>query len=359
MKKLVLGIAALVAASFSSAYAADLATLRNYAVKALPQCPGSTITLDPITDSGPAGFQSYKVTQTSSDEYCGSQQLLLYSPTSQQTFFGRVVILPQDARPAQARITEYASNAVKVPITVKYGPFAFPDGVRQVFMTRDTDNGPFAFRGYVDASQRFLMMGWRGSLIESPAVTIKRNLGMGAAVRRGNGAAKVEIIEISDFQCPTCGRAHEALEPFFAKNLGKISYARLDLPLFEHHEWALSAAMAARAVQKVAPAKYWQYVDRVFKNQEEIGKRPFDQFLKEFLEDNNIAWAKFEPIYHSSAVRAALLEQVSRLFATRINSTPTFIVNGQVIGFGDGKHAFDLIRKTVEGASRAKKTTSK
>jgi protein-disulfide isomerase len=172
---------------------------------------------------------------------------------------------------------------------------------------------------------------------------------MDAAVRRGNGMAKVEIIEISDFQCPSCARAHQSLEPYFARNLGRVSYARLDLPLFEHHEWALPAAAAARAIHKVAPAKYWDYVDAVFKNQETIGKRPFDAFLKEFLEDNDIPWSKIEPAYNSKSERASLLDQVSRLYAAGVNSTPTFLINGQILGFGDGKHAFEMIQRMVNG----------
>jgi protein-disulfide isomerase len=350
MKNLPLGIAALAAVvSFSSAEAADIAALRSYATKALPRCPSSNITVEPIPQSGPAGFQAFKVTQTSSDEHCGSQQLLLYSPTSQQTVFGRVVTLPADSRPVEKRVAEYASAALKVPTTVKFVPFGLPDGMRQVLMIRQTEHGSFSYRGYIDASNKYLLMGWRGSLQEDPGKTIKRMLGLDAAARRGNGAAKVEIIEISDFQCPSCARAHETLEPYFAKNLGKVSYSRLDLPLFEHHEWALPAALAARAINKVAPAKYWRYVDAVFANQESIGKRPFETFLKEFLEDNDIPWSKIQPLYKSPTERAALLEQVSRLYAAGVSSTPTFIVNGQVLGFGDGTHAFEAIKKTVEG----------
>lgn len=356
MKKTLI-VAALFAA-VSTVQAADLTALRAYASKAMPRCANGVISVEPMTQAGPAGFQAYKVSQTSSDESCSSQQLLLYSPTSQQTIFGRVILLSSDSRSVQERIAEYATTALKVPVTVKFVPFGLPDGVRQVMMMRETEYGPFAFRGYLDASNRFLIVGWHGSLLEDPSKTLKRGLGMEAAVRRGNGAAKVEIIEISDFQCPTCARAHETLEPYFAKNLGKVSYARLDLPLFEHHQWALSAALAARAVQRVAPARYWLYVDTVFKNQESIGKRPFDTFLKEFLEDNEIRWSKIEPIYRSQSERAALLDQVSRLFAAGINSTPTFIVNGQMLGFGDGKYAFDMIKKTVDNAG-AKKTAAK
>ena len=38
----------------------------------------------------------------------------------------------------------------------------------------------------------------------------------------------------------------------------------------------MQAALGARAIQRVAPAAYWEYVDHIFKNQERIGTLNFD-----------------------------------------------------------------------------------
>ena len=150
-------------------------------------------------------------------------------------------------------------------------------------LTKDTSFGPFSYHGFIDGSRRFLIVGSRGNLYIDPGTTLEESLGMENAVRRGNRKARVKIIEMSDFECPTCARAHKTIEPLIAKNLAKIDYARLDLPLFEHHEWALQAALGARAIQKVAPAKYWTYVNFVFENQETIGKSgSFDKTLQNF-----------------------------------------------------------------------------
>ena len=43
---------------------------------------------------------------------------------------------------------------------------------------------------------------------------------------------------------------------------------------------------------------------------------------------------RVEKIYRSPAERAAVLDQVSRAFDTGVNSTPTYIINGQMMGFG-------------------------
>jgi protein-disulfide isomerase len=314
---------------------ADEPTLRAYAKRALAKCPDSIMTVTPVDHPGPSNFLIYEVDLKSSDEGCATRRYLLYSPTTQQVLIGTVIPLPDDSRPVDQRATEQASQLLGTPVTATVAPFPLPDGLKSVSIVKKTEYGPFTYHGFVDASGRFLLVASRGNLRTDAGRTLKETLNVSTnAVRRGSSVAKVEIIELSDFQCPTCGRAHQRIEPIIAKNLSKVNYARLDLPLFEHHEWSLYAAMGARAIQKVAPTKYWAYVNDVFGNQETIGKQKFDTFFKNYVEDHDIDWAKVEKIYHSPTEKAALMDQVSRAFDVGVSSTPTYIVNGQLMGYG-------------------------
>jgi protein-disulfide isomerase len=327
--------------------------LKNYATKTLPRCPAGTVTLEPVA-GGPANFSAYTVTLRSSDQYCGTQKYMLHSPKSQHVLIGSVIPLPNDDRPAHVRISDEATKLLGKPVTASVAPFPLPDGLRVVSIVRQTPFGPFSYNGFLDESQKFLIIGSRGNLRTEPAATLREALGVStAAARRGNPSSNVEILEVSDFQCPTCARAHEMVEPLIQKNLSRINYGRIDLPLFEHHDWAVQAAMGARAIQRVAPAKYWQYVDHVFKNQENI-KQPFDKFLDDYLEDNDIDKAAVQKIYGSKTEKQALLEQVSRAFAVGIASTPTFIVNGQVMGFGpEGSFTIEAIKSAIGSSAAA------
>ena len=327
----------------------NIGMLQAYAAKALTKCPDGKITLQPINEPGPAGFIAFELTETSSDPTCGRHTILLFSPSSNQILTGSVIALPPDNRTAEARIADTASGILKQTLTATVNAFPLPDALRAVSMTRQTQWGPFSYHGFLDASGRFLVVGSRGNLYIDPSTTLLESIGIENAVRRGNPSSKVKIIEISDFECPTCGRAHKEVEPLIEKNLSKVDYYRLDLPLFEHHEWALPAAMGARAIQRVAPAKYWSYVNFVFANQEAIGKAgSFDKTLQNFCEDNDIDWARVEKIYRSQPDRTALLEQVSRAFDVGVNSTPTYIINGQMIGYGpSGTFSMSAIRNAL------------
>ena len=350
MKRISLAVAMLLLCAAVQAQMIDpTAPLKNYAAKVLPRCPGGTMTLEPM-GAGPANFTAYSVSLRSTDKYCGGQKYLLYSPKSQQILIGAVLPLPEDGRPTHVRVAAEAKRALGKEVAATISPFPLPDGIKGVTITRATPFGPFGYHGYVDQSEKFLIVGFRGSLTSDPAQSIRETLNTtSAAVRKGNRAAKVEILEFSDFQCPTCARAHERIDPIIQKNLGKVNYGRIDLPLFEHHQWAIPAALGARAIQKVAPAKYWAYVDYVFKNQEQIGKQPsFDEWFKGYVQDHDIDWTAVNRIYSSKAERQALLDQVSKAFSLGISATPTFIVNGQLMGFGpDGTFTLDAIKSAI------------
>ena len=350
MKRLIIATLVLSAAAAAQAQMLDpTAALKTYASKALPRCPDGVLTIEEIRDGKIPNFEAFGVTIRSTDKYCGGKKYLLYSPKTQAIIIGAVLPLPNDNRPTSTRVESEAEKALGGKVTALISPFPIADGLKAVKITKTTPFGPFAYLGYVDASDQFLIVGARGSLGTDPAKTLSQSLDIPKnAARKGNKSAKVEIIEFSDFQCPTCARAHEKVDPIIQKNLSKVNYGRIDLPLFEHHEWALPAAMAARAIQRVAPAKYWPFVDYVFKNQEAIGKRKFDAVLAEWLEDNEVDAKAVQAIYGSKAERQALLDQLSKLFAVGIAATPTFIVNGQIMGFGpDGTFTVNAIKSAL------------
>lgn len=358
MKRVLIALATLLVCTAVQAQMSDAVSIRNYATKMMQRCPGGVLTVEPAGGGGPANFNIYSVTMRSDDQYCGGKKYLLHSPKTQQVLMGSVIPIPKDGRATNVRIAAEATKLLGKQMMATVAPFPLPDGIKAVNITRQTPYGPFSYTGFVDASESYLIVAMRGNLRTDPAQSLRETLNVASAVRRGNAAAKVEILELSDFQCPTCAMAHEKIEPIIQKNLGKVNYGRIDLPLFEHHEWALPAAMAARAIQRVAPAaKYWAYVDYVFKHQDEISKQPIDKFVQSYCEDHDISWPAVQKIYASKSERQALLDQISRAFAAGIASTPTFIVNGQVMGFGpEGTYTIESIKSAIgAGAAPTKK----
>lgn len=324
------------------------AALTDFATRSLAKCPDSRVTVTPA-EEGPSGFMAYKMIQESVDSSCQRQTYMLHSPRTGQVMIGSILQLEPNGKQLSARIADVATAALKQPVVATVAPFPLPDGIHAVSITKQTKGTiGFTYHAFVDASNNYLIVGTRGNLSDDPGRTIIQSIGLGGAMHRGNPKAHVQIIELSDFECPTCAKAHKKVEPIIAKNLDKVDYYRLDLPLFEHHEWALAAALGARALSKVAPAKYWTYGNFIFENQETIGKQSFDKVFQNFCEDNDVNWKAAEKIYRSQAAKKALVDQVSRAFDNGILSTPTYIINGQILGFGpDGTFTIDAIKKAI------------
>ena len=77
-------------------------------------------------------------------------------------------------------------------------------------------------------------------------------------------------------------------------------------------------------------------------------KEKIDDFVKNFATDRDLDWPAIEKFYNSPAERQALLDQVSRAFALGIASTPTYIINGETMGFGpDGEFTINGVRKAL------------
>lgn len=351
MKRLAFSIALALTPVLASAATADINTIRAYTLKALQKCPNPNLQLKPIQNGGPMGFMLYEATLISTDESCNRHVYVLYSPVTQQILIGTIIPLNGSQGAVESRISAVASQMLNADIRTEVSRLPLPDGLHAVTMTKLSKQGPFSYHGYVDLSGSFLIVAQRGNLQKDPGLSLREALNVDTkGVHRGNSKSKVEIIELSDFECPTCGKAHKKVEPIIAQNLSKIRYTRLDLPLFEHHEWSVNAALGAHAVQKVAPAKYWAYVNFIFENQEAIGKTDFDTVLRDFCSDNDINWKAVEKYYRSPEEKTAILEQVSRSFDVGINSTPTYIVNGQMMGFGpEGTFTIEAIKKAIAG----------
>jgi len=326
------------------------------ALSAMTVCPSPTFVIDPVTEQGPAGFNSFRVTQTSkTDDRCREVNFAMLSRSTNQILLAAVFPLASDGRPLEARIRETADKVLEKKTSVSISQTPLADGLRKVIISSDTPFGPLRSDAFIDSSNRFLMAGRLLDKTQDPRRQLLKAVGADSAARKGAKGAVVEILEISDFQCPSCGNAHGQMEPFLKKYPGKISYARMDLPFFEHHDWAIHAALTARALQRSSPAKYWPFVDFVFSNQEAITAKNVEAKIREFLADNDVDWKTIEPVYRSKEEKRALLDQIGRFYDNEVFATPTFVVNGQRVFYsGNSDFMFKYIETLLAGSAKAK-----
>jgi protein-disulfide isomerase len=160
------------------------------------------------------------------------------------------------------------------------------------------------------------------------------------ATTKGHPAAKLVIVEFSDFQCPACG--HYARDTFggllreFVET-GKVLYVFRNFPLETIHPFAFKAAEAAECARE--QGKYWEMHDRLFANQRALAQPDLVAHARALgLDETRFLACLAGGMTHK--VRQDIAEG-SRL---GVRSTPTFLV-GQTEADGSIK-----IRGRITGA---------
>jgi protein-disulfide isomerase len=149
--------------------------------------------------------------------------------------------------------------------------------------------------------------------------------------KKGSDLARVKIVEWSDFQCPSCGAAYQQLGPVFKQYADGIQVELRHFPLTSIHPYALGAAVASECAAD--QGKFWEYRDVLYEKQvpdHNIGNFSDDK-LKQIAKDLMLDTNSFNECYDGK--KYANEVSSAREFAESygINSTPTFVINGQMI----------------------------
>jgi protein-disulfide isomerase len=148
---------------------------------------------------------------------------------------------------------------------------------------------------------------------------------------RGSLAAPVVIQEFSDFQCPYCARFFDSTLPALDENQIATGNARLvyyDFPLSNIHPQATAAAVATRCAGEQGAAAYWAMHDAIFQSTAWHGAEAREQFLI-YAGEIGLDRESFADCQESSRYRDEIQADLDYGLSNGINSTPSFLINGQ------------------------------
>jgi protein-disulfide isomerase len=138
----------------------------------------------------------------------------------------------------------------------------------------------------------------------------------------GSKSQKIVLAEFSDFQCPYCSRAHATINQFMALHEDKVTLVYKHFPLVEIHNEAQGAAQASWAAQQ--QGKFWEYHDRLFEQQKQLG----EEFYVSVAKDLKLDLAKFNQDRNSASAKQAIAKDIELGKSLGINGTPSFVMNG-------------------------------
>lgn len=147
---------------------------------------------------------------------------------------------------------------------------------------------------------------------------------IGQSPTKGSKNANVVLVEFSDFQCPFCARAKSGLSEFMANYQDRVTLVFKHLPLTSIHPQAMPAAKAAWAAGQ--QGKFWEFHDRLFDRQQELG----DALYLEIAQQLSLDVSRFNRDRASAAATQAIQADVQLAETLGVDGTPFFMMNGQV-----------------------------
>ncbi len=146
---------------------------------------------------------------------------------------------------------------------------------------------------------------------------------------KGNENAKVTLVEWSDFQCPACRAYAPILEDLVKQYPNDVRIVYKHFPLKSIHFRAQDAAQASEAAAR--QGKFWEMAQLLFAGQDLWSKDKGSSRFEEYALALGLDLVKFKQDYESEEVKNAVESDYKEGLLLKINSTPTFYLNGKKI----------------------------
>jgi protein-disulfide isomerase len=170
---------------------------------------------------------------------------------------------------------------------------------------------------------------------------------IGNAATKGKDDALVTIVEVSDFQCPFCGRVNKTMDALQKGKYGKdLRIAFFHNPLGFHNR-AMPAALAAEAAGK--QGKFWEMHDKLFTDSRNLTDANFDKWAGEI----GLNADQFKADMKDAALSKKVKDQQALVVKLGARGTPAFFINGRYLSGAQPVSKFEeVIEKALKDANK-------
>ncbi|MCZ6806579.1 MAG: thioredoxin domain-containing protein [Deltaproteobacteria bacterium] len=157
--------------------------------------------------------------------------------------------------------------------------------------------------------------------------------------QKGPADALVTIVEISDFECPFCGRVEptlKAVQDKYGKDV-RVVWMNNPLPFHKNAKAAANAALEAQA-QK-GDKGFWAMHEKLFANQRELTKENLEKFAREL----GLNMKKFKAAIEGDKYASTIQKQQTLSQSLGARGTPAFFINGRNLRGAQPLPAFEAV----------------
>ena len=155
---------------------------------------------------------------------------------------------------------------------------------------------------------------------------------------KGAAKAAVTIVEFSDFECPFCAQVQDTLKEILERYGGEVRLVFKHLPS-EGHRNSLAAARSAYCAGE--QDRFWQFHDALFASSHKLSPEVFSEIGVRL----GLGRETFAACLSDEASRSAVIRDIELARRYRIDSTPSFLINGKLV---KGGLTFAEFQKLIE-----------
>jgi protein-disulfide isomerase len=184
---------------------------------------------------------------------------------------------------------------------------------QQAEMQKDLD----AIRAFL---QQMIVEKAQAAMVNAPIV-------VAGEPAKGSAAARMMMVEVSDYHCPFCRRHTLTTQPQIDAeyiNTGKLRYVFIDYPIDQLHPDAFKAHEAANCAGD--QGKYWEMHAKLF---ESPPPRDSGQLVPQLVSQAQAVGldaGKFRACFDGGKYATPVRDNVARMQALGVDSTPTFLI---------------------------------
>jgi protein-disulfide isomerase len=139
----------------------------------------------------------------------------------------------------------------------------------------------------------------------------------------GNPAARLELVEYGDYECPHCGHAYPIVNKIMQQLAPDIRFVFRNFPLSAIHPNAFPSAIATEAAG--LQGKYWEMHDIIFEHQKILAI----ENLLLFAGRIGLDIQRFQNDIQKKALIDKVEKDIDSGIRSGVNGTPTFFINGE------------------------------
>lgn len=241
---------------------------------------------------------------------------------------------PVSRATVQRRVSEYFRRSAGLPgsteltlIELAPAPVSgWQKGVLDVSLNGQSQRVEFL----VSDDGRYLLRGEIADLTHDPIQANLAKISLAGQPTRGSPSASITVVEFSDFQCQFCAQASRTVGgALLAAYPKEVKVVHKNLPLTQIHDWAEDAAVAGECAYRQGNDAFWEVYEELFQHQDSISSTNLREVAGQAAKRADADLRAFNDCFDRKETIDEVRRDQAEATALKVNSTPTFFINGR------------------------------